>query len=240
MAGGIFTVVKVRELGENDFYIGSRTPTLMKFSGCALVLFYIPSDPVSQATQTLWAQLAATLAAPYFMAVNCSLQSEILAAFKETGDDPDHPLSPFRVDGIPQIITFRKGWPQAYYNGELSYDALQNFALTLACQPGYYEPTSDFIGVGRTLLDDQGEYDLVVPDSRFPGATAPSSSRSYYVPPAPVPEQPVTASEEEIYVDEDGNPLVLEEGEEVVVESTPAGGVPPGGEVTTVFVEDQV
>lgn len=224
--GSLFTVVKVRELKGSDFYLGSVTPTYMKYKGCAVILFYIPSDPVSQALQIVWAQLAATLAGIAFMAVNCSVEDDVVRAFSEMAQDPDHPCHPFYLGGFPLIITYRKGWPQAYYNGELSYDAIQNYAITLACQPGYYEPVNDYLGVGRTLLDDQGEYDLVVPDGRAVGATVPATSRSYFVP-------------EEV---SEGEPIVAGEGEEVIVENVgeeEEGGIPPEGEVTTIFVEDE-
>lgn len=234
-AGSIFTTVKVKELGREDFYIGSRTPTMLKFSGCAIILFYIPTDPVSYAMQQIWAQLASTLAGISFFAINCSVQDEIVAAFKETGSDVDHPLYPFRIEGIPQIMVYRGGWPQAYYNGELSYDALQNYALTLACKPGYYEPESDYVGVGRTLLDAQGEYDLVVPDERVFGAQVPPTSRNYFIPINNEEEQTVTVGD-----DMDDANTADDGGPDGSVDEDVSDTEPYKSQVTTYYVEDNV
>ena len=147
MGDDFFQIVKVKELQPNDFYLGSRTPTMLKDQACTIVLFYLPDDPTSEELKDIWAALAARLAGIQFAAVNGSKQSEIMKAFTEIGGDPDHPLYPFTVAGFPTIMVFRKGWSQAFYNGNRTFDDLQAYSLELAWKEGYYEPGNTYIGV---------------------------------------------------------------------------------------------
>jgi hypothetical protein len=153
MSNDFFTVVKVKELQPDDFYLGSRTPTMLKSRDTTLVLFYLPNDPESEELKDIWAALSTEVAGVDFAAVNGSRQSDIMKAFVETGGDPDHPLYPFKVNGFPTIMVFRDGWPQAYYNGDRNYDDLLAYCLELAWQVGYYEPNNDYVGVAPTRPD---------------------------------------------------------------------------------------
>jgi hypothetical protein len=158
-----FTVVKVKELQPDDFYLGSDTPTKLKNRDATIVLFYVPDDPTSEELKDIWAALGNELAGMSFAAVNGSRQTAVMKAFVETGSDPDHPLFPFKVAGFPTIMVFRDGWPQAFYNGERSYDDLLAYAMELAWKVGYYEPNNSFVGVAP------GRPDLVAYERRTSG-----------------------------------------------------------------------
>jgi hypothetical protein len=145
MDNSLFKTIKIRELQAGDFYLGSETPTMTKNRDTTIIVFYAldpasgVSDDLSELKDML-ASLAYAIAGVSFAVVNSSTQSEIMKAFFETGQDPDHPLYPFRVISFPTILVYRKGWPQAFYNGEINYDALQDYVLNTAWRPGYYEP----------------------------------------------------------------------------------------------------
>lgn len=145
--GDFFIITKVKELQPEDFYLGSDTPTKLKDRSTNIVLFYVRDDPTSEELKDIWAALGQELAGISFGAVNVSRQVEIMKAFVEVGGNPDHPCFPFKVAGVPTIMVFRDGWPQAYYNGEKSYDDLLAYALELAWKVGYYEPNNTYVGV---------------------------------------------------------------------------------------------
>jgi hypothetical protein len=163
MDDDFFTVVKVKELQPDDYYLGSRTPTMLKRRDVIVILFYMPRDPESEELKDIWAALGTEVAGITYAAVNGSRQTEIMKAYVETGGDPDHPLFPFRVEGFPTIMVYRDGWPQAFYNGARSYDDLLAYSLELAWRVGYYEPTNSFVGVAP------GRPDLVAYERRTSG-----------------------------------------------------------------------
>jgi len=160
-----FAFVKVKELQPDDFYLGSRTPTMLKSRDATLILFYLPSDEESGQLKDIWAALSTELAGIQFAAVNGSRATEIMKSFVETGGDPDHPLFPFKVNGFPTIMVYRDGWPQAYFNGERSYDTLLAYCLELAWKVGYYEPNNIFEGVATSRPE------LVAYERRTSGAS---------------------------------------------------------------------
>jgi hypothetical protein len=201
--GDFYGVVKVLELDSKDFYLGSRTPTMLKSKDTTLILFYVPDDPDSESLKDIWAALGEELAGIDFAAVNGSNKKEVMKAFVETGGDPDHPLFPFRVAGFPTIMTYRGGWPQAYYNGPRTYDDLLDYCMELAWKTGYYEPTNAYAGVGVSR-----------PELRsYEARTFGQRTRSDYVEQETEQEPDVTPEEEP------GVLLTDEEAEEELFES---------------------
>lgn len=163
--GRFYELSKVKELQPNDYYLGSRTPTALKSTSVTIIFFYLPSDKTSQELRDIIAVLAASVAGIDYVAVNGAEEKEILKAYVETGNDVDHPLFPFAVTGFPTIMVYRKGWPQAYYNGDRTYDALLAYSLELAAKPGYYEPVNDYEGVAPS------DPTLYAYERRLPGST---------------------------------------------------------------------
>lgn len=167
-----FGQFKVRELGEADYFLGSATPTALKSPKCHIILFYEPGSTDPQLIE-IWNTIAQTTGGPVIAAVNTSARGEVMEAFLNTSQDPDHPLNDYAISGIPTILVYRNRWPQAFYNGELSYDALKKWILVLACKPGYRERDSTFTGIEAVQADE------FVEDTRIENYPYPTSSRDY-------------------------------------------------------------
>ena len=168
----LFGQFKVKELSEGDFWLGSATPTSLKSAKPHIVLFYEPMS-VDPDLIDIWQSLAQSIAGPVIAAVNVSARGEVMDAFQAVGADVDNPLYDFTGFGYPTIIVYRSRWPQAYYNGELSFDAIKKWILVLATKPGYKERTSLYHGV-RSVIPD--EY---VSDVRIQNFPYPTSSRDF-------------------------------------------------------------
>lgn len=178
MEEDLFRSIPVRELQDEDFLLASVERIVLKASGCSAVLFYTLKDPISKQLRNMWNELADSFAGINFFAVNASRRVNIMRSFQEVSDDLDHPLNNFRIRGYPAILIYREGgqpgisWPKAFYNGELTLDALQNWMLQLACTPGYTE----------TPLIKEGivtENEIQVYDERSRGGVKPASSLDF-------------------------------------------------------------
>lgn len=141
----LFRTVRVRELQNEDFLLNTVERIVLKAEGCSVVLFYIRENPESRGLREIWNTLSERFAGVNFFAVNASLRIQIMQAFQQVNDDPDHPLSQYRIRGFPTILVYREGgqagisWPKAFYNGQLNSDDIQDWILQLACTPGYTE-----------------------------------------------------------------------------------------------------
>ncbi len=199
-----FGQFRVKELAERDFSLGSASPTALVSPKCHVVLFYEPysTDPEMI---NIWQRIASDVAGPVIAAVNTSSRSEVMSAFMDVGADLDNPLNPFSGFGPTTIIVYRSRWPQAFYNGQLSYDAIKKWIMVLACKPGYREPYSLYHGVQSVQVD---EY---VRDPRIQDFPYPTSSRDFT---ALLGENP---RDDTIYVDQELPTVVTTEQTEVQV-----------------------
>lgn len=174
----LFRTIRVRELQDEDFILGSVERIVLKASGCSIILVYSMKDKVSRGLRTIWDELADTFAGVNFFAINASRRINIMRAWQEVNDDLDHPLNGYRIRGYPAIIVYREGgqpglaWPKAFYNGDLSLSALQNWILQLACTPGYTEMPAIREGI---VTDNE----IVVTDDRSRGGEAPAASTDF-------------------------------------------------------------
>jgi hypothetical protein len=182
--------------------LGSRTPTMLKDKSCTVILAYLPDDQESEELKDIWAALASRLAGINFAAINGSKQREIMKAFYATAGDPDHPLYPFNLNGFPSILVYRGGWPQAYYNGDRTFDDLEAYCLELAWRAGYYEPINDYEGVAPSTS-------LLAYERRTPGQRYVSD----YI------EQVTEKEPQNTPQDEEGEFITREEGEEQIEEA---------------------
>ncbi len=162
----------------SNFYVITKVRELDRTRDCCLVLFYLPQDPQSQDLKQVWSDLSATLAGINFLAVNASVQSEIMKAFYETGQNPDNPLYPFAVEGFPTIMGYRDSYPQCFYNGEKSYDPLLQFCLTLLCRSGYYESENLYIGTSGAVPEEDAGLGITEDGREIPFVEI-SSSRAF-------------------------------------------------------------
>lgn len=137
--------IKVKNLEDEDFLLNTGERLVLKAEGCSLVLFYSTDNEVSRGLLAIWNTLADRLAGINFFAVNTSRRYDIMGAYEQIRLLPDHPFNKFTTNRRPFIWVFREALspglsiPKAIYNGELSSAAIQDWALMLACEPGYEE-----------------------------------------------------------------------------------------------------
>lgn len=168
----LFRNIRVRELQNEDFLLATVERIVLRAQGCSVVLFYLRNNATSRGLRDAWNLLSERFAGINFFAVNASLRIDIMQAFQQVNDDPDHPLNEFRIRGFPTILVYREGgqaglsWPKAFYNGSLSTDAIQDWILQLACVPGYKEVPAIREGV---VMDNE----VFITDDRVRSAPTP-------------------------------------------------------------------
>ena len=70
--------------------------------------------------------------------LNLDLEKEILKRFEDLNDE-DNPYYWARYIEKPFILTYRGGFPQAFYNGTMDDRILQDYSENLAPLKGYKE-----------------------------------------------------------------------------------------------------
>ena len=165
----VFPYLRVKELNSNDFYIGSRTPTMLKDPNPTVILFYSPNNQESLELAPIWARLAERVAGVTMAAVNVLQNETLMKEFQATNNNLDHPLAPYAISGVPTILVYRDGWPQAYYNGEKSEEAILQWIFVLAVKVGYKEPDTRYTGISpiqsTNVVKDRREGDFIFPTS---------------------------------------------------------------------------
>lgn len=133
-----FGQFKVKELSDNDFALQSDFPTTLLSREMHVILFYDP-DGIEPEILSLWDDVARRVAGPVIAGVNMSSRREVMKAFLDTQSDFDNAFNAYTGFQSPTILVYRKRQPQAFYNGELSLDALVGWISSLAWKPGYRE-----------------------------------------------------------------------------------------------------
>ena len=128
-----FSSETIKRLSLDDFNIDSRELITLKHNDCILILFHIENIESYQLANIL-ALVAQQVAGPIL-----STEHKVAEAFIRLKSDGSHPLHWTSLRQYPFIMTYRKGWPVAIYNGPRKVQALIDYALTLACEAGYYE-----------------------------------------------------------------------------------------------------
>lgn len=162
----------VRELKENDFWLDSKTPIALKSNKVHLVLIYNPQN-VDPGYIELWQRLGQTLSGIVVAAINESARTEIMEAFQNVRLDVDNPLHPYTRFSGTTILLWRNSWPQAFYNGVLSYPTIVEWITNRAVIPGYKQMYSMFNGYNG--LDEEEP----IADDRIEGFVYPYESRDY-------------------------------------------------------------
>lgn len=133
-----FATETVRRLTSDDFDLGSKELITLKYDDCILVLFYT-ENAESYELADIWATAAQQTAGPIFAAINMLSERKVAAAFTRLKADGSTPLHWAALRQYPFILVYRGRWPVAVYNGPRDVQALIDYALTLACEAGYYE-----------------------------------------------------------------------------------------------------
>lgn len=144
-----FAPETVKRLSADDFDLNSKEMIRLKHDDCILILFHVENTESYQLA-TIWALAAQQIAGPIFAAINMLSERKVAEAFTRLKSDGSHPLHWASLRQYPFIMVYRQGWPVAIYNGPREVQALIDYALTLACQAGYYE----IIQVGGSMQAD--------------------------------------------------------------------------------------
>lgn len=134
-----FSSESIKRLSSEDFNTTERELITLKYDDCILVLFYI-ENVESHQLASIWALAAKQAVGPIFAAINMLTERRVAEAFTRLKSDGSHPLHWASLRQYPYIVVYRKRWPVAIYNGPREVQAIIDYALTLACQAGYYEP----------------------------------------------------------------------------------------------------
>lgn len=140
VAPTLFAQQAVQQLTSRAFAIDAKEKIALKNRDCTLILFY-GENTESRRLLNIWNTAASQTAGPIFAAVNLSMERDLATSFTELLSEGGHPFHWAGLQGIPFILVYRNGWPVAFYNGERAVQPIIDYALTLACQANYREPT---------------------------------------------------------------------------------------------------
>jgi hypothetical protein len=145
-----FSSETVKRLTGEDFDLTSKELITLKYDDCILVLFHIENTESYQLAN-IWASAAQQIAGPVFAAINMLNERRVAESFTRLKSDGSHPLHWAALKQFPFIMVYRKRWPVAVYNGPREVQSLIDYALTLACEAGYYET----LQVGGSMQADK-------------------------------------------------------------------------------------
>ena len=145
--GDLFAANRVKELNNEDFALGTTDGITLYSKGCSIVLFYDKTS-ASLDFRDIWDQLANEFGGVSFGSVNFNNRTDIMKRFNQIAGSPNHWANQYAKVKPPYILVFREdepgiAYPQAVYSGEKTYDALYDWILNLACEPGYNEFPED-------------------------------------------------------------------------------------------------
>lgn len=149
----IFAQGSVKQLRESDFTINSKELICLNFNDCTICLFYGDNKESTNLIK-VWASSSSQIAGITFAALHLGMETKVSASFNKLNTDINHPFYWARLQQMPFIITYRQGWPVAFYNGERSSQSLVDYSLTLACRAEYREEEQKFFS---TTIDDNVE-----------------------------------------------------------------------------------
>ena len=137
----LFTQPSVRQLKSESFYLDKKDLICLIYEDCFLILFYTDNRE-SENLCRIWSVTASQAAGSIFAAVHIGIESKIAANFALLSSEPSHPFYWARMQAIPFIMVYRRGYPTSIYNGERAVQSILDFALTLACDVNYHEYTA--------------------------------------------------------------------------------------------------
>ena len=161
-----FSSETIKRLTSDDFDLSSKEMITLKYDDCVLILFHVENTESYQLAD-IWAIVAQQTAGPVFAAINMLSERKVAEAFTRLKADGSNPMHWAALRQYPSIMVYRKRWPVAVYNGPREVQAIIDYALTLACEAGYYET----IQIGGSMQGEarieMGPYD---PYTNIPGS----------------------------------------------------------------------
>jgi hypothetical protein len=154
-----FSSETVKRLTADDFDLSSNEKITLKYDDGILVLFHVENTESYQLAD-IWSVAAQQVAGPVFGAINMLSERKVAEAFTRLKSDGSHPLHWASLRQYPFIMVYRKRWPVAVYNGPREVQALIDYALTLACEAGYYEILQTGGSMQSEARLEMGPYDV--------------------------------------------------------------------------------
>lgn len=154
-----FSSETVKRLTAGDFDLDSKEMIALKYDDCIIVLFHVENTESYQLAD-IWSLAAQQVAGPIFAAINMLSERKVAEAFTRLKSDGSHPLHWAALRQYPFIMVYRKRWPVAVYNGPREVQALIDYALTLACEAGYYEILQTGGSMQGETRVEMGPYDV--------------------------------------------------------------------------------
>ncbi len=145
----IFGTNSVKQLYSSDFRLNDPDKIGLKNDECIVILFY-SSNAESIALANIWSQVGQEAAGPILAACDIVSEKAVALAMTSIKSMGNHPFHWASMRGYPFILSYRDGWPAAFYNGDRSVQAILNWVITLACQANYYERFDIYGGVQTT------------------------------------------------------------------------------------------
>lgn len=225
-----FSSETIKRLTGADFNLASKEMITLKYDDCILVLFHVENTESYQMAD-IWALVAQQVAGPVFGAVNMLSERNVAEAFTRLKSDGSNPLHWASLRQYPFILVYRKGWPVAVYNGPREVQALIDYALTLACEAGYYEILQVGGSMQAEARTEMGPYDVY---TNLPGSPPRirTESAQYNA------EEPIRGFNPNIPVVATGTPAARTTTGEVRAEETTEEGEEAAG-VTTSLTEEE-
>jgi len=130
------TIVKskhIEHIKDSDF----ETSVILKFKEPINICFY-GEDNDSQHALRSFISAADNIEGLKFGVVNGYMSEKIINRFKSITDE-DNPYYWTKYSHLPFILTYRSGFPQAFYNGSIDDKSLEFFFENLSHIKGYKE-----------------------------------------------------------------------------------------------------
>jgi hypothetical protein len=170
-SGDVFSQESIRKWSSSDFKLDTDEKISLKSKDCSIILFYGENEESKQLMR-IFSLVSQQAAGPMFGACNLLREKEVSLAFTNIKAMGSHPFHWASMRGYPFILTYRDGWPVAFYNGDRSVTAILDWTMTLACQANYYERFQAAGGVGTTSkLEMQGTPAYPSADGKLPTRT---------------------------------------------------------------------
>lgn len=162
----LFGPGSVRQLFTSDFFLDNKELICIRFDDCAICLFYSENRESSKLCE-IWATASAQVPGIHFAACHLGLERRVTENFKLLNADPNHPFFWARLQAVPFILIYRRGWAKAIYNGERATQPLIDYALLMACKSDYEERETSFYSItADTNVEMTGPKERVPPPNR--------------------------------------------------------------------------
>lgn len=109
----------------------------LKYKEPISICFYDETDD-SQYMLRMFVNAADNVDGIKFGTVNMDVEKDILQKFKDL-DDEDNPYNWAKFTHLPFILSYRLGFPQAFYNGSMDMKSLEYYFENLSHIKGYKE-----------------------------------------------------------------------------------------------------